>query len=252
MFAPSLAGQFNATIFQMNAALRAIGFDEAVEVASGADITTLNEAKEFEERIENGAPFMTTSCCAGYNNLTASNLKEINEFKSNTATPLFYTAKTVKEKNPECVSVFISPCVAKRKEVQANDNIDYILSYSELDAFFKGRDVLVEECEPLEFENNASKQGRNYGVTGGVSAAVVSVLEDKTIAKPYIINGLNQESISELRKYANDKSCPHGNLIEVMCCEGGCIGGNATIKPQQEVKKSLKLLLEQSDDLKRN
>lgn len=252
MIAPSIAGQFNASIYQLHTAIKKAGFDEVVEVATGADITSINEAKEFEERIANGAPFMTTSCCAGYNNLTDISLKEIVEFKSNTKTPLFYTAEIVKNKNPECISVFISPCVAKRKEVQKDENIDYILSFSELDALFIGRDIHPEECEPEDFNKSASKQGRNYGVTKGVSDAVVSVLEDKNIAKPHIIDGLNKDTIKELKKYAQEKTCPHGNLIEVMSCSGGCIGGNGTITTQRDAKKYINNLLDESDDLKRN
>lgn len=249
MIAPSIAGQFNADIFQINTALKHAGFDKVVEVALGADVTTINEASEFEERMNAGEPFMTTSCCAGYNNLTAVSLNEISEFKSTTGTPLFYTSKMVKEENPEYITVFISPCVAKRKEVQGNDNIDYIITYSELKALFKGRDINVEECSSENFEKNASKQGRSYGITAGVSDSVVSVLKDKDSAKPYIIDGLNKDTIKELKKYAQDRKCPHGNLIEVMSCEGGCIGGNATIKPQNAAKKSIKSLMDQSDDL---
>ena len=251
MVAPSIAGQFDASVYQLHTALKKAGFDIVVEVAKGADTTTLNEAKEFEERMEKGAPFMTTSCCAGYNNLTESNLKEIKEFKSTTKTPLYYTALDVRDKYPDCISVFISPCVAKRKEVQNNDNIDYILTCDELDALFKGRDIDIEECEEEKFIEESSKQGRNYGVTKGVSDAVVSVLKDKELAQPVIIDGLNKETIRELRTWAKEKTCPDGNLIEVMCCEGGCIGGNSTIAPQKDSKKRIKTLLEGSKDLKK-
>lgn len=251
MIAPSIVGQFNCNLYQLKSALKKAGFDEVVEVAQGADVTTINEAKEFEERIADGAAFMTTSCCAGYNNLTALNLKEIVPFKSTTQTPLYYTAEIVREKYPDCVSVFISPCVAKRKEVQNNDKIDYLLTYLELNALFKGRGIALEECDAEAFESESSKQGRNYGVSGGVADAVVSILDDKDIAKPYLIDGINKEAVAELKKYAKTGECPNGNLIEVMACEGGCIGGNSTIASQRDAKKKIKALLDESQDLKR-
>ena len=198
-----------------------------------------------------GAPFMTTSCCAGYNNLTELSLKEVKEFKSTTGTPLYYTAKIVKEKYPDSVTVFISPCVAKRKEVMNSEDTDYLLNYLELNALFNGLDINIEDCEPDEFDTESSKQGRNFGVVGGVADAVVSVLKDKNIAKPYIVDGLNKVSIDELKKYAKSGTCPHGNLIEVMACEGGCIGGNAVIANQRDAKKQIKVLLDESKDLKR-
>ena len=249
MIAPSIAGQFNCSIYQLKSAMKKAGFDDVIEVAQGADITTVNEAKEFEERMKEGAPFMTTSCCAGYNNLVKTGLKSIQEFKSDTGTPLYYTAQLVKEKYPDCVAVFISPCVAKRKEVQENPNVEYLLTYPELNALFNGRDIKIEECEPEKFDTESSKQGRNYGVSGGVSDAVVSVLKDKNLAKPYIVNGLNKDSIKDLKQFAKNRECPDCNLIEVMACEGGCIGGNEALLPQREAKKKIKTLLDESEDI---
>ena len=251
MIAPSIAGQFGCSIYKLKSAIKKAGFDEVIEVAQGADITTINEAKEFEERMEEGAPFMTTSCCAGYNNLTATSLPEIQEFKSSTGTPLFYTAQIVREQYPDAISVFVSPCVAKRKEGMNNEDVDYVMNYQELSALIKGRKIDIEECEEEKFDKESSKQARNFGVTGGVADAVCSVLKDKESAKPYVIDGLTKDSIKELKKFAKDKSCPDCNLIEVMCCEGGCIGGNAVIKSQRDAKKQLKTLLENSSDLER-
>ena len=251
MIAPSIAGQFGCSIYKLKSAIKKAGFDEVIEVAQGADITTINEAKEFEERMEEGAPFMTTSCCAGYNNLTATSLPEIQEFKSTTGTPLFYTAQIVREQYPDAISVFVSPCVAKRKEGMNNENVDYVMNYQELNALIKGRKINIEECEEEKFDKESSKQARNFGVTGGVADAVCSVLKDKESAKPYFIDGLTKDSIKELKKFAKDKSCPDCNLIEVMCCEGGCIGGNAVIKSQRDAKKQLKTLLENSSNLER-
>ena len=152
MIAPSIAGQFGCSIYKLKSAIKKAGFDEVIEVAQGADITTINEAKEFEERMEEGAPFMTTSCCAGYNNLTATGLPEIQEFKSTTGTPLFYTAQIVREQYPDAISVFVSPCVAKRKEGMNNENVDYVMNYQELNALIKGRKINIEKCEEEKFD----------------------------------------------------------------------------------------------------
>ena len=95
MFAPAIAGQFPGTIFQLKSAMKKAGFFDVLEVAQGADITTKKESAEFVERMEHGAPFMTTSCCAGYNNFIAKHLPEIKPFVSDTKTPMYYTAEIV-------------------------------------------------------------------------------------------------------------------------------------------------------------
>ena len=50
MIAPSVAGQFPGTIYQLKTAIVQSGFDDVYEVAQGADITANTEAKEFVER----------------------------------------------------------------------------------------------------------------------------------------------------------------------------------------------------------
>ena len=246
MIAPSIVGQFPGTLYQLKTAILKAGFDEVIEVAQGADITTKNEAAEFKERMEEGANFMTTSCCAAYNNLVAKHLPEIKPFVSTTKTPLYYTAELVKKEQPEAITVFVSPCVAKRSEGKANDNVDFVMSYEELGAVFIGRQIDVLNCEETEFETKSSKQGRKFGVSGGVASAVQFLAPE---AKPCIINGLNKATIKELKQYATKGECAGCNMIEVMSCEGGCAGGNATINQPRISAKQLNQLLENSEDI---
>lgn len=246
MIAPSIVGQFPGTLYQLKTAIVKAGFDDVIEVAQGADITTKNEAAEFKERMEEGASFMTTSCCAAYNNLVAKHLPEIKPFVSTTKTPLYYTAELVKKAEPETIAVFVSPCVAKRSEGKANDNVDFVMSYEELGALFIGRQIDVLNCEETQFETTSSKQGRNFGVSGGVAKAVQFLAPD---AKPCIINGLNKATIKELKQYATKNECPNCNIVEVMSCESGCCGGNATINQPRISAKQLNQLLENSEDI---
>lgn len=229
MLAPAIMGQLPCTPEQLHSAIKQAGFSKVYEVAQGADITAKKEAKDFIERMECGNEFMTTSCCAAYNELVAKNLKDIKPFVSHTKTPLFYTSEIVKKENSDSVSVFFSPCVAKRKEAQQNPNIDYVISFEELEALFIALKIEASTCESTEFKNKASRQGREFGLSGGVAKAVESIMDEDMIIKTHHINGLNKESIRELKKYAKKGECSLGNLIEVMSCEGGCIAGNATI-----------------------
>ncbi len=249
LFAPAIAGQFQGNIKQFETAILKAGFDDVFEVALGADVTTKTEAKEFEERMAKGEPFMTTSCCAGYNELVKKHLKDLKPYVSTTKTPLYYTAEIARKQYPDAKIVFISPCVAKRKEVHDNPNTDYVLNSEELSAIFIGRKIDILTCEEREIKNPPSKQGRKYGITGGVAEAVKHASKNPEIMKPYIINGLNKEEINNLKKFARNKECPNCNIIEVMCCKGGCIGGNATINPESNSKKNIEELLKDSKDL---
>ena len=76
--APAIAGQFPYPIAKVRTALLKVGFSDVLEVAQGADITTITEAEDFKERMAENAPFMTTSCCAAYNELVKSIFQKLN------------------------------------------------------------------------------------------------------------------------------------------------------------------------------
>ena len=251
MLAPAIMGQLPCTPAQLKKAILELGFYDVVEVALGADITTKNESAEFKERvIENGAPFMTTSCCAAYNELVEKQIPEIDKYRSTTKTPAYYTAEQVKKEHPEYVTVFFSPCVAKRTEASKNPNIDYVLSFEELGAWFVALNIQVGECEESEFEQTSSAQARNFALTGGVAQAVNSLLDGQDKATPYVINGLDKASIRDLKKFAKNGKCEFGNLIEVMACPGGCLGGSNTINSYRQAAKQLGAYVENSPEIR--
>ena len=279
MIAPSIAGQFPGNIYQLKTAIIKAGFDDVYEVAQGADITARTEAKEFMERMhlanekatewlnewvneggygektepaedEEIQKFMTTSCCAGYNQLIKKHLPEIKPYVSDTKTPMYYTAELVKKEVPDAVIVFISPCVAKRAEGYDTTNVNYVMNFEELGALFVAKKIEILECEEAAYVKESSKQGRNFGYSGGVAESVKASLQNENSVKPCIINGLNNDSIRQLRKFAKEGECEGGcNLVEVMCCEGGCIGGNATMNNQKTAKKLIDVLAQKSEDI---
>lgn len=240
LIAPALIGHLSCTPEQIQNAIKKIGFSDVYEVAQGADITATTEAKDFEERLNNGAPFMTTSCCAAYNELVKKHLPEIKPYVSDAHTPLYYTAEIVKKEHPNAVTVFISPCFAKRREVLDNPNVNYLLNFEELNAIFIAENIAIDTCEEKEFAYQSSKEAREFALTGGVAKSVQAAWKgEKDAVKPVIINGLDRASIRDLKIYARNGSCPNGNLIEVMCCPGGCIAGNACSGSLKEAFKKV-------------
>lgn len=281
LVAPSIVGQFPGNLYQLKSAIISSGFDDVYEVAQGADITATNEAKEFVERMKgrneqesewlndwvneggygesevskdnkDNHNFMTTSCCAGYNQLIKKHLGEIKPFVSDTKTPLYYTAEIAKKENPDAVLVFVSPCVAKRAEGFENENVDFVMNYEELGALFIAKKIEITSLDESKFNYNSSKQARNFGFSGGVAQSVAAALPDEQMVKPLIINGLNKETIRQLKNFAKTGECENNcNLVEVMCCEGGCVGGNATLNNPKIAKKLIDNFTKDSADIEK-
>ena len=120
-----------------------------------------------------------------------------------------------------------------------NPNIDYVMNYKELGAWFIALGVQLNEYGEIEFNTEASAEARNYAVTGGVAQAVQKLLPEHIPAYPYVVNGLDKNTIRDLKKFAKNGVCELGNLIEVMSCQGGCLGGNGTVNPYKQALKQL-------------
>ena len=228
MLAPAFIGQFGNDLGKVIAAFKKLGFNEVIEVAQGADVTTRTEAAEFIERMENGAKFMTTSCCPAWMAAVDKHLPEIKPFVSNSGSPMYYIAEIAKKQWPDCVTVFVGPCLAKRLEAEKNPNVDCVLVFEEVQAIFDAADIKVAEMQSDAFAVESSAQGRRYPISGGVAGAVEFVIGGKAEYKPERIDGLNPEAIKKLKRYAITPPADI-NMIEVMCCEGGCIAGPGTM-----------------------
>lgn len=246
MIAPSIVGQFNCSLPQLMTAIKKAGFDKVTEVAEGADITTANEARELIERLEGGAKFMTTSCCAAWVQAVKKHLPAIKEFVSHTRTPGSYTAEI--EKKNGFTTVFVGPCVSKRVEGMEDPNMDYVMTYEELGALFDARGINPAECEETPLDPKISGEARYYGVTGGVAQAVENALVGQRPFKKMAINGLDKKAMLMLQAYA--KGVGDFQLLEVMSCKGGCIGGPCTIATQAKVINPIKNLVAESPKVK--
>lgn len=244
--APSIVGQFDCSLPQLLTAIKKAGFDKVSEVAAGADITTEHEAKELVERLEHGARFMTTSCCSAWIQAVKKHLPTLKEFVSDTLTPMAYTAELEKKNGYEVV--FIGPCVSKRVEALENPNIDFVMTYEELGALLEAKNINPAQCEDTPLDPTISGEGRYYGVTGGVAKAVETAVAGHRPFKMMTINGLDKKAMLMLQAYA--KGAGDFQLLEVMSCKGGCIGGPCTLKKQAQVMKPIKDLVAQSPTVK--
>ena len=243
MVAPAVLAQFGKPLEQVYGSLKAIGFYDVVEVAYGAEETICREAEELKEKIEEGQPFMTTSCCPAYVNLTKKHIPEIVKYVSSTGSPMHYTAKYTKEKYNGCKAVFIAPCASKKAEGTADVNVDYVWTFRELDAVIQGFGIDIESTMPYTPTETASRDAHNFAKTAGVFTAVKNHIGDNNL-EGVVIADLNKKNIAMLKGFAKTGKCP-GKLVEVMSCPGGCItgpcscssGGEATRRFEAEVKK---------------
>ncbi|KAH7832449.1 [FeFe]-hydrogenase [Monocercomonoides exilis] len=248
MVAPAVLGQFSGTSVQLRAACKKCGFADMVEVALGADTTSLTESKEYFEEVAMGKQkLLATSCCPAWVRCTQVHLKGLEPFVSHTQSPMVYTGDLLKKRDPTCITVFVGPCTAKRTEALMKDNTDYVLTAMELSCIFEACEVDVSKMEGKGDPQSTrlpSMESSFYCVTQGVTQAVIHaapkalrVIKDETgtlsdddvTLAPIFVSPLNKTSFKKLKNWSDRKEEIPGNLLEVMCCDGGCIGGPGNV-----------------------
>ena len=198
-------------------------------------MTTEHEAAEFAEKMIKGQPIMTTSCCTAYVELVKRHVPEFLDKVSTTPSPMKFAARIVREQNPNALTVFIGPCIAKRWEAENAPEVDYVMTFEELGALLAGLGIDIMKQEPWVLDHPAAPTARNYAKSCGVTDAVLTEMSEKNPEFGKIgfkldtkfINGIDKKTAKLLKLYAMGKM--PGNFLEVMSCGGGCVGGPCSL-----------------------
>ncbi len=234
--APAFIGQFgkHSTPGKFIAAMKQLGFARIVEVAVGADLCTIEEAKDFVEKVPAQQNYMATSCCPAWHSMINKLYPSETGKISMTLTPMVYTARLMKKKYPGCKVVFVGPCAAKKLEAIRADirsDVDFVLTFEELQGMFEAKEINFETIEPMFDLNEGSAAGRGFAVSGGVAGAVSKqILENNPDME---VKTARAEGLRECRKLMTLAKAGkyNGYLLEGMACPGGCVAGAGTLLP---------------------
>ena len=223
LVAPAISTQFiYAKTGQVITGLRLMGFSDVLEVAFGADMVSLDEAKELSEK-----GFLTSSCCPAFVSYIEKSFPDLLPFVSSNLSPMAKLAASIKQIEPSAKIVFIGPCTAKKAEAQKDDvakYVDAVITFEELQALFDSRDIDVTSLESTSL-HTASKYGRGFAKTGGLARAVQEALDVQGI--DFELKAVSCDGIEACRAalFKKSKNMLDANFIEGMACSGGCIGG---------------------------
>ncbi len=194
---------------KMAAALRRLGFDGVYDTDFAADMTIMEEATEFMERLKTGEHLpIITSCCPGWVKYCEEFYPEFLPNLPSCKSPqqifgalakTYYAEKHgLDPKDIVCISVM--PCTAKKFEHKREDecaagegipDVDIALTTRALDNMIRRAGLLFEQMPDEEFDpalGIASGAGHLFGVTGGVMEAALrtaaETLTGKELADP--------------------------------------------------------------------
>lgn len=252
-----------STEYLIVSALKAMGFDKVFDTCFAADLTVMEEVWEFMERLDRGENLpLFTSCCPAWVKFVEFNYPSFLDNLSTCRSPqqMFgsfiknYYAGEVGLSRDNVFVVSIMPCTAKKAEaareefaVDGNPDVDAVLTTQELIRMVREAGIVFEELKEEPFDmpfGFATGGGIIFGATGGVAEAVVRMLDrghkrfkevrgnegrkeavvvkDGREIKVAVVHGLkNARELLEMIKQGKAKY----DLVEVMACPGGCVGG---------------------------
>ena len=247
IMAPAFARQFgkDVPVSKLVTGLKALGFAQVVEVAIGADICAVEEARDFVEHVPANQPFMATSCCPAWHAMVHKLFPAQAKNISMTLTPMVYTARMVKKEQPDAKIVFVGPCAAKKLEAireNIRSDVDFVLTFEELQGMFEAREINLETMEDCDdIKNAGTAAGRGFAVAGGVAQAVVDIIHEQH--PDMEIKVANAEGLRDCRKMMTMAKAGkyNGYLLEGMACPGGCIAGAGTLLSLDQAAKAVEL-----------
>ena len=264
------------TLGRLVAALRRIGFDEVYDTNFGADLTVMEEAEEFLHRLQAGEHLpLFTSCCPAWVKFCENKYPQYQKHLSTCRSPQAMFGALIKEEarmkgqsEPrKTVVISIMPCTAKKAEIRRPDqfnkgeqNVDYVLTTTEITRMIQEAGIDLAQVKPEALDmpfGIASGAGAIFGVTGGVTEAVLRRLVNSNRAedleaisftgvrgvdgikeasvklgdrevKIAVVNGL-QCAAEVLEKIESGEA--YYDFVEVMACKRGCIAGGGQPVP---------------------
>lgn len=187
---------------EMVTALRSLGFDKIFDTNFAADLTIMEEANEFVQRLQGkGELPILTSCCPGWVNFMEQQFSDLIDIPSSCKSPheMFgaiaktYYAEKMGLKVEDIKVVSVMPCISKKYEAKRDElenegysDVDIVITTRELGAMIKEAGIDFNNLEKSDFDNpmgESTGAGDIFGTSGGVIEATIRTAYDKITGK---------------------------------------------------------------------
>lgn len=177
---------------KMVSALRKLGFDMVFDTNFGADVTIVEEANEFIDRLKNGGRMpILTSCCPSWVKFIEHQFPNLLDIPSSCKSPHMilgvltktYYAEKYNIDPKKIIMVSIMPCIAKKYEIIREElvneglpNVDHVITTRELIAMLTEAGINFKNLPDDQFDGPlgmSTGAADIFGTTGGVIEAAL-------------------------------------------------------------------------------
>ncbi len=224
--APSFPSVFNDfSPNQLLLALKTLGFHNVEETSVGAYYVV----EAYKKIIKENHLFISSDCPSIVNMIEIYFPEKI-KYLAPVVSPMVAHGRLIKsayikQYNHPVKVVFVGPCISKMQEAELfPDAIDYVLTFEDIKQWFSEKNILPAMFDQNHTDHHFIQQAtaRLYPLEGGLINYInQGILNQKAIT----LTGFNNTK----RFLSNpDIDITDCNLIEMMLCEDGCLGGPLT------------------------
>ena len=239
MLAPTFALDFKyPAIIGM---LRHLGFDKVTELTYGARM--VNWAYADYVKNHPGQKLFISSPCPTVVSFVQTQYPELVKFLMPIVSPMVAMAMIYKKHHPDYKVVFISPCWAKEK-IEAPkfpEFIDAVITLQELKQIFESENIKEDDfSKDYYFDSFVREYTKIYPISGGLASTshLGKLFKEGEI--------LITDGVANIKKALEDIKAGESRyrFLDLLNCDGGCIGGPAINNKDLSVEQKKKIILE--------
>jgi iron only hydrogenase large subunit-like protein len=234
--APAIAASFPDKYLKINALLKDIGVEANFDVSFGAELTV----KSYLEHLKSNKPkAIIAQPCPALVTYIEIYRPELLKYLAPADSPMLHTIKMIKKFYPQYENykvVVISPCIAKRRELDEVGLGDYNVTFSSLNDFIEYNQIDLDRYNDVDYDNPPAERAVLFSSPGGLLktaerempeiASLTRKIEGYEVIYPYF------ETLSN--EIASGRAPV---LIDCLNCHAGCNGGPGTLCQHEPIDK---------------
>jgi len=220
--------------------LKHLGFKEVAELTFGARMVNWEYANYVKAHPEQ--KIFIASPCPIVVAMIQTQYPDLLKYLMPIVSPMASMARIHKKFEPDRKIIFMSPCWAKENvEAPKYKEIDAVITFKDLKQIFDQEGIKEEDfTENYYFDSFMREYTKIYPVSGGLAATS----HIQKLFKPHEI--LVTDGVQNIKKALEDIKSGQSQyrFLDILNCDGGCIGGPAINRQDIPIEERKKIILE--------
>lgn len=234
LVAPS--AQSNFDLPKLITALRLLGIKAVYDVSLGAEITV----ECYHDVIQSGTfkPPLIAQPCPVIVKYIELHHPALIPHLAPVGSPVHNLAVYVKTLHPDDELVFISPCLAKRREFQDSQAVQYNVIYQSLHNIFNKQRIDLSQLEDGAFDNTvAAGIATNFSTPGGLKESYLFKYSQIPASSITQIEGpiIYEKYLNDLERSIHKGRPDLPLIVDILSCEKGCNMGAGCINHYKSI-----------------